>query len=253
MASSYVGAIRFNEPAHLAGLDRNEPALIWHRMRRIGILCGATVLGLPLALCYALNSYPDYVSALRQLGLFPGFTNSFSFREDIFNIAITLAKISALYMGPIANYLRAKPALSDFHMDLWSFRDHVFAPVTEELIYRGAVIAVLQPVAPSSLMWSPLLFGLAHVHHGYHLYCHDKMPGTAVLTNVTLQFAYTTVFGMLANHFFLQTHENLWCPIVVHAVCNALGFPSFDMDRLAWFWVYCGMLVSGVVVFIRVL
>lgn len=248
VASSYVAAIKIREPLHLKVLDRNHPDVIWYRMRRITTYCVIVVSVLPLVLSYGLHLYPDYTSALRQLGLVPGFTNSRSLLKDLTAIVVSALKMAILYVGPL---LLCFARGAEVELDLWSFRDHVYAPVTEELIYRGAVVAILQPVIPDSLMWSPLLFGFAHVHHGYTLY-RDNVQILAVLATVLFQFAYTSLFGSLANHFYLTSDESLWAPIVVHGICNALGFPSFDVVG-PWQWGYYGLLAAGAYGFCKVL
>lgn len=232
-------------------------------MTRISILCLAILAFLPWILCLTIDKYGNYWSALRQLGLLCGLTNTFSIRTDLYNIAVALFKILLLYCGPIANYFVTGQSahfwddIRDEYMNIWGFRDHVFAPITEELVYRAGVVSILQPYSSdlSLTLYSPLLFGLAHIHHGVQLYCKDKWPISQVVVSVLVQFAYTSVFGMVANRFYIASGENLWCAIVVHGMCNLIGFPSFDMreDHPGWFRVYCAMLVFGVVMFVRLL
>lgn len=263
LATSYVAAIRIFEPHAIALLDRNHPSVISYRMTRISALCLAILVFLPWILCLTIDKYLNYWSALRQFGLLAGFTNTFSTRTDLFNIAVALFKVLLLYCGPIANYFVTGQSahfwqdMRDEFTTIWGFRDHVFAPITEELVYRAGVVSILQPFSSdlSLTLYSPLLFGLAHIHHGIQLYCIDERPFSQVLVSVSVQFAYTSVFGMLANRFYIGSGENIWCAIVVHWMCNLIGFPSFDMrqDHPRWFWVYCTMLVFGVVMFIRLL
>ncbi|SGZ52428.1 CIC11C00000001557 [Sungouiella intermedia] len=259
LATSYVTAIRFHQPLKISLLDRNDPLVIKYRFSRISTLCLAMVILLPWILSVSGN-YADYPTALRQFGLFPGFCNTHSFKTDICNVFLALFKILLLYCGPIANYVvtgQARMWKQDFHdefMNIWGFRDHVFAPVSEELVYRAGVVSILRPYSSHITVYSPFLFGLAHVHHGIQLY-RDKYPVSQILLSVFVQLVYTSLFGMLANYMYISSGENLWCPIVVHGVCNLIGFPSFDMreNHPRWFWVYCGMLFIGVVMFFKVL
>lgn len=262
LASSYVAAIRIGAPAYIAVLDRNDPRVIKHRMRRITILCIVVVAVLPYLLS-VVNSYPDYTTAFLLLGLIPGHMETPSLRQDMINIAIAGLKMALLYCGPIANYVvtgRIRYISTDFrdaYRTLWGFRDHIFAPVTEEIVYRAGVKSILHShVSHSALaIFSPLLFGFAHLHHGYHLYFNEKYEFRMVALQVFGQFAYTTVFGLIANRFFLGSGHNLWCAIMAHGICNLIGFPEFEMrqDHPKWFWIYCCLLLVGLIGFIWVI
>lgn len=259
LASSYVAAIHIGVPASLAGKDRDRPDVIRYRIGRVSALCLAIVLLLPPLLAWS-HAYASVGAAARQLGLVPGFTNARSFAVDVQNILLSCVKIGVLYMGPLAHAAATSDNWTEDVLlqftTLHGVRDHLFAPITEELVYRGALIAVLAPyAAPHDVaLYLPLLFGLAHVHHGYQLR-RDGVPVAEVALRVLFQFLYTAVFGVLANRVYLSTQCNLWCPIVVHQACNMLGFPSLDMRHThpRWFYVYCGMLVAGVVSFVRII
>lgn len=223
----------------------------------------AVILILPWILSSATGAYPDYVSALRQFGIVPGFTKSGNVLEDLTNVTFSIAKMLLLYCGPITNYFVTnevsdiKQDFQDAYKSIWGFRDHIFAPLTEELVYRAGVVAILQPYTSkrSIMLYSPFLFGLAHLHHGYQLFYKKSLPIAHIALHVAVQFAYTTVFGILANRFYLTTNENLLCPIVVHGICNLLGFPTFGMREAhpKWFYCYCLLLVGGVVMFFKVI
>lgn len=255
LAASYVAAIHVGKPPEIASLNRNNPIVIKYRIARISTLSIAILALLPWFLCLTIDKYPDYWTAFRQLGIIPGFTNSYSFSTDVYNIGKALCKILLLYCGPITNYLvtgQARHLWDDFvdeFTTLQGFRDNVFAPITEELAYRGAVVSILQPYCSdfSLRVYSPLLFGLAHIHHGMQLHYIDKRPFSNVLLIVFAQWAYTTVFGVYANYFYIRAQENLWCAIIVHMVCNLIGFPSFDMreEYPRWYMMYTAMLVVG--------
>lgn len=259
LASSYVAAIHLRQPPDLQNLGRNDPRVINHRFARVSALCLAITLILPYLLQTTLDAYPDYLSALRQLGLVPGFTNSHSLALDVANVLRSAAKMLVLYVGPVANYFVTNQAAHlaedwrDAYTTIWGFRDHVFAPVSEELVYRAGVVAILQPYVSDwhITIYSPLLFGLAHVHHGFHLYHKEKLPPVSVAVQVLVQLAYTTVFGMLANRMYLATGENLWCAIVVHGMCNLFGFPTLDTrpEFPRWTYVYVALLVGGIFAF----
>jgi prenyl protein peptidase len=74
---------------------------------------------------------------------------------------------------------------------------------------------------------TPIIFGLAHVHHFYEFrLTHPHTPLVAALLRTLLQFTYTTLFGGYATFLFLRT-GSLLSAILVHAFCNWMGFPRF--------------------------
>lgn len=255
LASSYVAAIKIKVPVLLRAADRNDPAVIRYRISRILVLCGGILVFLPPLLLYGLKSYELPSDVIKQFGLIPGISQSGNFWLDGKNILTTLAAMCLLYMGPIAHYIYAERQniRNDFFFlftVLTGFRDHIFAPITEEFVYRGAVVATLEPVVAEKniLKWLPLLFGVAHLHHGFQLFYNDGFSLSHTLLHVLAQLAYTTVFGLLANKIYLATHCNLWTVILMHGICNLLGFPSFEMlsSHPRWFYVYCVLLCVGI-------
>lgn len=255
LSISYVAVIRLREPSHLALLPRNNEQVIRYRITRVSLLCLAILIALPPLLVY-LDLKQTYGAVFRQFGIIPGYSTTHDYLKDLQNVALVIAKVSVLYMGPIANYLYTANGhlfVSDFRacfFTLQGFRDHVFAPVSEELVYRAAVISVLYPeyLRARIMMLTPVLFGLAHLHHAYTMYFHENESFISVALTVTFQFAYTTAFGGLSNKIYFDTSFNFWAAVILHATCNLFGFPSFDwrQDHPKWFWGYCLMLVGGV-------
>ncbi|EDQ90926.1 uncharacterized protein MONBRDRAFT_2805, partial [Monosiga brevicollis MX1] len=98
------------------------------------------------------------------------------------------------------------------------WRNYVVAPVTEEIVYRAMVLALLQTETSSTsvlVLGSPLFFGLAHVHHLW-----AGVPWPAVLG----QFGFTTLFGWLNAWTFLRL-ESCYAAIAAHSFCNYMGLP----------------------------
>ncbi|KAM9918758.1 hypothetical protein OXX59_008429 [Metschnikowia pulcherrima] len=261
VSSSYVAAIKIAVPKHVTQLERNNPEVIKFRVRRVLGLCSILVFIVPL-ISVGLGGAPNVKSAIRQMGLLPGFTKSHAISIDLLSIAWAQLKIASLYMGPIFAYIYTeahfwRADLRQNFATLTGLRDHVFAPITEEFVYRAALLAILKPVLSerSLIYYSPLFFGLAHVHHGFTLYKHEKVPFESAAAASGFQFVYTTLFGILANTFYVKSNYNLWCPIVVHATCNLLGFPSFDVrdTHPRFFYFYCGLLILGMVTFWKLL
>ncbi|KAG2733685.1 hypothetical protein G9P44_003210 [Scheffersomyces stipitis] len=240
VASSYVAAIYFHQPPQVGGKDRNEPHVIRYRFRRITVLCIVLVLALPWIVQDEKYSYMDII---RQLGLCPGLSHSMNVWTDIINIVYSFVLIIVLFVGPIFLYLVQPHELQDDFINnfttIHGIRDHIFAPITEELIYRGVILAITQA------WYTPYLFGVAHIHHAYHLYKYKGIQLSMVLFNSAFQFVYTSLFGILANHIYIKYNYNLWCPIVVHMMCNLMGFPSLVPEDGEWQTVYYILLVVG--------
>jgi prenyl protein peptidase len=72
---------------------------------------------------------------------------------------------------------------------------------------------------------SPLVFGLAHLHHFYEFrITHPQVPLLAAVARSFLQLIYTSLFGAYATFVFLRTGSLLGI-IAVHTFCNAMGLP----------------------------
>lgn len=74
---------------------------------------------------------------------------------------------------------------------------------------------------------TPIIFGLAHVHHFYEFrITHPHTPVVGALLRSLLQLTYTTLFGGYATFVYVRT-GSLLSVILVHAFCNWMGFPRF--------------------------
>uniref|UniRef100_A0AAQ5X1F8 CAAX prenyl protease 2 n=1 Tax=Amphiprion ocellaris TaxID=80972 RepID=A0AAQ5X1F8_AMPOC len=87
------------------------------------------------------------------------------------------------------------------------------APVTEELVFRGAMLPMLVPPAldpqlPSA--WAPLFFGVEDEREGRSL----PRPGSS-----QPDILYTTLFGAFTAFIFMRTgHVG---PVLCHSFCNS--------------------------------
>lgn len=78
---------------------------------------------------------------------------------------------------------------------------------------------------PKTIFLSPVIFGLAHVHHFYEFrITHRQVPLAAALARSAFQLAYTTLFGAYATFLFLRT-GSLLAICLAHAFCNCMGLP----------------------------
>jgi prenyl protein peptidase len=115
-------------------------------------------------------------------------------------------------------------------------------PVTEEVLFRSAAVPLLLLSQTSNtiiIFLTPVVFGLAHVHHFYEFrITHPHTPIIGALLRSLLQLTYTTLFGGYATFIYMRT-GSLMSVILVHAFCNWMGFPRF------WGRLSSGQTVTG--------
>lgn len=243
-ASSYIFAIYFAEPEHIKNKHRNDIDVVHYRIRRIIMLCIISMIIIPNIID------GRYFENFKELGIVPGYTKSNDIQVDMINILKSLFFILILYSSTIFQILIGEFELFDSNdSNIYKFRDYILAPVSEELIYRGLIMLIIE--GDENLMKiCPYLFGIAHLHHGYQLYFVKEEPLLKVLLTIGFQFTYTSIFGMLALLFYVKTNNNLWCCIVLHTVCNLFGIPSFTVgstNSKIVKVVYYGLIVAGVI------
>lgn len=102
--------------------------------------------------------------------------------------------------------------------------------MTEEVLFRSASVPLLllsQTPNTTIIFLTPVIFGLAHVHHFYEFrITHPHTPIIGALLRSLLQFTYTSLFGGYVTFIYLQT-GSLLAVILVHTFCNWMGFPRF--------------------------
>ena len=132
-------------------------------------------------------------------------------------------------------------------------RDYLVAPGTEEITYTGIAAGIFQPffenhsgMKENVIIWTPFLFGTAHLHHAFEL-CKEGYPKSAIIFTVTFQLLYTTLFGVLTNLVFFNS-ESIWCCIAAHSFCNFMGVPSLNprTENMAYKFMYWLLLAFGV-------
>ena len=86
---------------------------------------------------------------------------------------------------------------------------------------------------------SPLIFGVAHVHHLHEHINSSRRLGAGYLTTAftpsvilpglirsIFQFLYTSLFGIIAAFIYVRTSSLIAC-ILAHSFCNWMGLPRF--------------------------
>jgi prenyl protein peptidase len=165
--------------------------------------------------------------------------------------------------------------LSEFSGEdpLFLFRNLVFAPFTEELVFRSVIVLSLYlsyhsndsssssfsavPVSSLSLAAeSTLFFGIAHIHHCYEKIRNGENISRAFISTF-IQFVYTSIFGMIAALFLIRT-GSLWSAVLSHMICNLNGLPNLGFfssrnNQYAIFYPYryliCVLYVGALIAF----
>ncbi|KAF4864820.1 putative CAAX prenyl protease 2 [Colletotrichum siamense] len=210
-------------------LSRDDPRVIRTRVTSVlfstAICCTITYI--------VLAQLPDGVlpiSPLHAMGYWPvGLAESGS----------ALLLTSILFAGPLYEALLIDGLWEDWKTlepltHVWTrwttWRNIVMGPLTEEMLFRSASVPLLLCARMSltqTIFLSPLIFGLAHVHHFYEFrITHPRVPLIAAVARSVLQFAYTSLFGGYATFLFLRS-GSLLAIVLVHAFCNSMGLPRF--------------------------
>ncbi|TQN72642.1 putative CAAX prenyl protease 2 [Colletotrichum shisoi] len=210
-------------------LSRDDPVVI--RTRITSVLCSTALCSV---LTYViLARLPDGAlpfSPLHAMGYWP---------LGIVESAACLALTAILFAAPLYETLlidggwedwRAFGALVRVWTQWTTWRNIVMGPLTEEMLFRSASVPLLLCAHMSLtqiIFWSPVIFGLAHVHHFSEFrITHPKVPLVAAVARSVFQFAYTSLFGAYSTFLFLRS-GSLLAIVLVHAFCNAMGLPRF--------------------------
>lgn len=111
--------------------------------------------------------------------------------------------------------------------DVRWLRNHVVAPLSEELVFRACMLPVLLPCAGPryAVMACPVFFGVAHFHHVIEQLRFRQSSVGSIFMAAAFQFSYTAVFGAYTAFIFLRT-GHLAGPVLCHSFCNSMGFPA---------------------------
>lgn len=245
MAQLYLGVIYIGNPEPVRHLARNDSRVISFRIKRVTLLCLTLLVVVPLLTPVTF----------RQLDLVVGFTETHSFCTDIFNVIYAIKILLILYLCKIIDYIACYALgniTDDIYMNFFTlngFRDHIFAPISEEFIYRSVIINLLLNGGYSQrkiILYSPLLFGFAHIHHGYQNYKTFHQTLISSLTQVIFMTLYTTIFGILQSYLFLKLNS-LPAVVCTHLICNLFGFPDlFFKGKASYQFLYFSAAFAGI-------
>ena len=122
-------------------------------------------------------------------------------------------------LGMLADTAARKFSItSDEAMMIYALFVIVWAPIGEELFYRGYVHGVLRQTGSfnTAALISAAFFGIRHATHLFFLW--PNVPLVAVASWVLSTF----VFGLLMSHLYEKTHS-LYPPMLVHCGVNLIA------------------------------
>ncbi|CAG0879979.1 unnamed protein product [Cyprideis torosa] len=205
--------------------SRDHPIVIKRRFLSITIACV-----LAFALVWFLLSHLAFV----EIGSLLGFRSAGFCPAVVLPVLLTVVlSTGPLYMKHLDGSLRWSLSWDCFRrsvVDLTWWRNIIVAPLSEEFIYRSAIVPVLKHGAFSDrtvVFLSPLMFGVAHFHHMIEN-LRLGMPLMNAIFLSSFQFFYTSIFGAYSTFLFLRTGHFV-APFLVHAFCNALGVPNLEV------------------------
>ncbi|KAK3380044.1 hypothetical protein B0T24DRAFT_180056 [Lasiosphaeria ovina] len=207
-------------------LSRDAPSVIRARIRSVSISCLLCCAATLAVLTRGADASP--ADALHLMGLWP---------PALADTARAVLLTALLFAGPLFAYfvvdvgwrewLRLEPVLALWE-DWMTWRNIVAGPVTEEVLFRAAsvpLMLVARTPVRQTIFLSPVLFGLAHVHHFYEFrLTQPQVPVAAAVLRSVFQLSFTTLFGAYATFLFVRT-GSLPAVCAVHAFCNCMGLP----------------------------
>ncbi|GLH07732.1 hypothetical protein R5R35_005888 [Gryllus longicercus] len=215
VASLYV----WNSP-----LNRNHPSTIKKRFFSVFIMMFISPLFL---YCFSSEEMLQDASLLQLMG--------FRLAGLLPALILPLGLTMVLFLGPLSMQglsglwkLYAEPMywVSNAKSLIW-LRNHVVAPLSEELTFRACMLPLLlQCFRPLTAVFiCPLFFGVAHFHHMVER-MRNGLDFKRSLMLSCFQFSYTTMFGAYSAFLFAKTGHFV-APFAAHAFCNHMGFPDF--------------------------
>ena len=214
--------------------DRDDPTVIKQRLFSVVSVC---IIAPVVMLQFARVDTPEKHG--------PPFTTWIGFPTRGLDYAATVPLLltASLFLGPMYLHLLhyPSPTLQLQHLSallhslysserhrLMTLRNLVFAPLAEEFIFRTCTCSLLAAAGYSitaTLLLSPLLFALSHLHHLIGLVRTKGFTLRQAVLAVTFQLFHTALFGAFAAHVYLSTGSFVACALS-HAFCNMMEFPD---------------------------
>ncbi|CAG8618628.1 18254_t:CDS:2 [Acaulospora morrowiae] len=248
----YVGALYISKKTRIGtenpGLTKDHPEVIIQRIKVTAATCiisytsVLTIINLGGGFKNVDdNEDMDLFTKIKTTSILLGLWLPFNLYY-LFNVLfVPLLLTMILFLGPLyVRYLDQElpfqerfSFISEFgyaFTTLKGFRNLIFAPFTEEFVFRSCMVPLLYyaKVNYQSIIWlTPLVFAFAHIHHAWEYYVGNGRTFIAAkqgILNSAFQFAYTTIFGCFATFVFMRT-GNFFPPFIIHSFGNYQGFP----------------------------
>lgn len=225
MSVAYVGSLHIYATR---GKSRDDPEIVKARFLRVSITC--TIL---VPFLWLLSSVSHDRVRAANLFVWIGLRFEGFFLATILPLLLTMI----LFLGPLylhyvdgifGLYIEKNYWTANFRNLIW-LRNHIMAPLSEEMVFRAYMAPLLVPAFGESnaVFICPLFFGVAHFHHMIDKVNNHDMGILSALSQSFFQFCYTTLFGIYSAFLFLRTGHFI-SPVIVHAFCNHMGFPEFQ-------------------------
>ncbi|KAK6189302.1 hypothetical protein LQW54_013406 [Pestalotiopsis sp. IQ-011] len=209
-------------------LSRDAPSVIRARVTSVSLTC--IFCSVCTFLVLTSQGHATRPDAVRSMGYWP---------VGLAETAKTLLLTAILFAGPLyetfivygawRDWLSFQP-VAELFGEWTTWRNIIAGPFTEEVLFRSASVPLMllaQTSVTKTIFLSPVIFGLAHLHHFYEFrISHPQVPVSVSLLRSLLQLTYTSLFGAYATFLFLRT-GSLLAIFVVHAFCNCMGLPRF--------------------------
>jgi len=178
------------------------------------------------------------------------------FAAVIFPLLLTAVLYTGVVVHTVMGFAGQRGALqvhfsaykANFRLEV-CLRNFFVAPFVEEFVFRACMLPMLTASMGTwiGVVVCPLFFGVAHLHHLVEWYRWRQQPLVNALLMTTIQFCYTSLFGLYSAFLFIRT-GNLASPVVSHMFCNFMGLPDIDgivrsrHSKLLWTLYVCGLL-----------
>ncbi|KIM83543.1 hypothetical protein PILCRDRAFT_819168 [Piloderma croceum F 1598] len=223
---------------------RDDPDVIKARLVAVGfatLVCCIGVIGVVKCFVGDVEHSTSITleSSLTRLGLT---FDDLSIYPYLVTPILFLGPLYVRYLSETLPFQRKYSIKYDFvptFMSWQGIRNYIFAPITEELVFRACVLSVYQLSGASIISMvflSPMSFGAAHIHHAWDIFNRYGKTAVAAKRAVIIclfQFAYTTLFGAYCSFLFIRT-GSLFPPLVAHSFCNVIGLPQITAEMKRW-------------------
>ncbi|KAF9156896.1 hypothetical protein BG015_010831 [Linnemannia schmuckeri] len=228
-------------------LDRDHPLVIKQRIKGIIFTSVSVTIYLWAPTSSRVHAF------LQLLGLT---VPAYGLVQWLHHIFTPMVLVAMLFLGPLVMMLidSELPFQSRFYWrnHLQSFcewigvRNYIVGPIAEEYIFRACMVSItaMSGASPKAMIFGlPLVFGIAHLHHGYESFVKKGRTRQAAIQSAIIalvQLTYTSLFGWFATFLFLRT-SSLLAPCLCHSFCNLMGFP--DVSNIQYYgrwkvWIY---------------